>query len=352
MTSGIDYASGSKLIFKLMADLSPMEPEVNPILLKNEVHIAVAGKSGGGKSTLVRKLLGVEDTVELSAEAITTENKTIRAPEKNGISLYITDTVGLLEEKEKEKSMRKLAKHASKQPKVDLLIYCLSIAPSSKFADRNPAIMQSLQQAYGSKIWENCIIALTFSNHAWERCGKKSKQPTTELTQVELYNDHINSYITKFKKELKKLKVAVDVQPAFDFRPIPARTILAIPAGDELDDEVIPGFEIKPIQVIIKPNTEPREISLENWRDILFHTAVLKCNCNTQKNLLLYKYGLSISKIIGYTAFGGIAGAVIATAVPAVPFVILIGAGAGTGLALLASTTAIGLTVREKKYMN
>ena len=103
-----------------------METEGKIIDVRDEVHVAMAGKSGAGKSTLISNVFGVEMTQKVSAGPITTKNQTW-VKEKDGIRIHVTDTVGLQVGKRKQKMLRKLAKHGhgGDYPKVDLLIYCL-----------------------------------------------------------------------------------------------------------------------------------------------------------------------------------------------------------------------------------
>ena len=235
--------------------------------------------------------------------------------------------------------------------------------------------MESLQYAYGSKIWKNCILALTFSNNAWKRCGKISKQPG-QLTQVEVYDEHINTYIIMFKKELKRLKSDVDdvddVQLVHDFPLTPPpldpnfeRTILAIPAGDELEDEVLPEFKKKVIKINTNSEAGDEKITLNNWRDIFFYTAAFKCNSSTQESLLKYRLGpilFNIAKKGGFGGAGGAgagaaAGAAVGAAVgavmgpltgPGLPFVIVAGTVAGAGVGALIGL-GTGTAVSAKK---
>ncbi len=338
-------------------DLSSMETEGKPINLRNEVRVVVAGKTGGGKSTLISTVFGVKIRREMSANPITTENKT-QVVEKNGITMRITDTVGLQEGEGKQKELKKLAQHL-KQPKVDILIYCLSINLSSKFADSNPAIMKSLQDAYGLEVWENCILALTFSNIAWEQSGEISEQPERSLTQVEEYTKYINEYINLFKEELKNLKANVDVQLVHDFPLTPTqldpnfeRTILAIPAGLKPKDEILPEFKIKSITINV-PDKEAEKISINSWIDIFFYTTVLKCTSNTRESFLKYKLGTirgkltAVLEVLGGAGVGAAAGGAVGAAIGSLvggPGAAITGMRAGAKTGAIIGSTAAALT--------
>lgn len=333
------------------------------VAVKNEMHIVSAGKSGAGKSTVARNIFGLEMEMTLSPDAITTECTTVQAPEKHGLTIHITDTVGLSQTKKKKEELRKLYKHTKNRPKVDLLIYCLSINQSSKFVeDGNPAIMKSLQSAYGKEIWEHCVLIFTFSNHIWEWLETHAE----ENTRVEKYKEFIALYANKFKRELENLKVKpVNVKAIFDLEldPTPEghTTIAAIPAGDKAEDRVLPNFEEKRIRIRDGDNRS-REIDIHDWRDVVFIEIVKQCNSGLQQSLLRYRYHSDAIEILegvaggmaGGAALGAGIGAIIGSATGpvapiAVPITAAVGAavgavvvgavGAGTGAWVGAKTT-------------
>lgn len=224
--------------------MSSMECEDIAVTARNEIHVVISGKSGAGKSTIARNMFGIDTAVALSTDPITMECTTHQVT-KHGITVHVTDTVGHQEGKGKKKELKRLAKHTKQQPKVDLLVYCLSITPSSKFIEGNPAIMRSLQKAYGKEIWNHCIIVFTFGNYAWKWCQHNFEKHTDRVSH---YKAFVNQYTDKFKRELENLNVkTVDVQAILDLNlePTPATTIAAIPAGAKPGDRVLPHFEPK-----------------------------------------------------------------------------------------------------------
>lgn len=152
----------------------------------NHVVIVLAGKSGAGKSTLFKTLLGEDMDVELSAKPMTTcaQRHSIT---KHGVTISIVDTPGFVNKKVKDA-----------QRKLDLLVYCMSVSPGSRFHDDNPDIMRKLQEMYGKEIWKHCVIAFTFSNVALDR----SKKGRTEDKGIEQYKQYIEEYTRAFKEEL------------------------------------------------------------------------------------------------------------------------------------------------------
>lgn len=278
---------------------------------KKEVSIVLVGKSGAGKTTLARNILDFKRQIELCASHITQENDTQEAT-MNGITVKVTDTVGMEDRKQRKKGLRELCKHT--QGKADLLVYCIPVDPSSKFQDSNPAIMKSLQNGYGKDVWKQCIIAFTFSNLTLERLKRNIRDHDQAIA---MYKNLLVEHATKFREELKKLKVQdINVREVFGFQPEitpeseDQTTIVAIPVGDEPDDPVLPDFK-DPFKFEIPMSSlieESLKIDITDWREILFIEIVRKCSTSElKKNLLQYRFGREIAKSL-VTAVGGITG--------------------------------------------
>ena len=75
----------------------------------------------------------------------------------------------------------------------DLIVYCISVAPGSKFT-KSHNIMQALQNAYTKDIWKHCIFAFTFSNFARNDCDES----TTNMS-------HIQKCATELQERLCKM---------------------------------------------------------------------------------------------------------------------------------------------------
>ena len=159
----------------------------------------------------------------------------------------------------------------------------MPVAPSAKFEDCNPQIMKSLQSTFGKGIWKNCIIAFTFANHAKPKCKQ--------------YKEYIQKYARKFNEELQKnLEVNdVEVKTIFelDSKQNIENIIIAVPVGDDDDDEVMPGIQ-----------------DGKKWLDILCHQMIAKGKEDCK--LRLQKYW-NLKTIVGVaTVGGGIIGGVAA----------------------------------------
>jgi GTPase Era involved in 16S rRNA processing len=129
-----------------------------------EIHLVIAGRPGAGKSILLKKILGWKAELELCTTSSTKKCET-KEDTRHGITVRVTDTVGLGDRKqERKKELKKLHQHT--RGHADLLVYCLSVNPGSRFDFGNPAIMKSLQSAYGKEIWKHCVLVFTYSKLA------------------------------------------------------------------------------------------------------------------------------------------------------------------------------------------
>ena len=66
-----------------------------------------------------------------------------------------------------------------------------------------------------------------------------------------MYIDHIKDFVVRFEKGLNKLNIKnVSLKTVFDLpleeQPADHTVILAIPAGDDPEDQVLPGVQYKP----------------------------------------------------------------------------------------------------------
>ena len=279
--------------------ISPPE-KTDHVAARNEINIIFVGKSGAGKSTLKNNILNLEDELQLSTGSITEKCDT-KCITKHGVTLNITDTAGLQGGKaECRATLKKVSREIGV---VDLLVYCLPVDLSSKFNDAQPVIMESLQEAFGRDIWKNCIVVFTFSNLVLDRIRKK-KGASVEAT--EMYKTHIKDYASKFEDKLKEMKVnGINVKTVYDVAGNNT-TIPAIPAGDNSEDQVLPGIESELLKIeiktskdvempeglFIKMENETHEVSNHTWEDAVFFEIVKKSSEDLKWMLLRYRYGL------------------------------------------------------------
>ena len=307
---------------------------------KKEVKIVLAGKSGSGKTTLARNILGFKKKLEFSASSLTQEYDT-QETTKNDITVKVTDTIGLGQQKGgRRKELKRLCKHTKGE--ADILVYCIPVDPSSKFDCTNPAIMKSIQDAYGKEIWKHCIIVFTFSNILVRTLLEQFHDKDQAYS---MYKNLLLEYATKFRKELEKLKVkGVNIKPVFGFEAeatqedLTPTTIVAIPAGDNPDDPVLPDFKDPTSFRIFTNPEESITVDITDWREILFIEVIRKCGkTELKKNLLQYRYGRAITKSIV-----GAAGSITGGATGGFVGGSAIGAGAGAVLGVVGGPFGVG----------
>ena len=361
--SGIAPPLGTPPPSETPSGIAPQEV-VNEQGQKRPINIVITGKVGTGKSTLRRNIFPKdgddEDDVNkiISPDHITNDYAT-HDYEQHGVSIKITDTIGLEGSKGKIKGkLKSLAKYMKKHGNVDLLIHCIPVDPSSKFIDTQPDIMQSLQDAFDHNIWKHCIIVFTFSNQALSRIKEKLKGNDDKAKEI--YKKHINDFTDKVRAELIKLHVQqVSVKTMFDL-PLEApqiadhTTIMAIPAGDNPEDQVLPGIQYE-LQY-----KDQEDLPLK-WTDVLFNEIVKLSKAEHKNSLLRYRYGTDWARMKAKAAAGTLSGAVGGSAIGAAigggigvlggPIGIAVGAGVGGVMGMitgLASGGAVSEQVTKK----
>ena len=270
--------------------------------------------------------MDIKENVALSSGHITNSYITVKV-EKHGVAIDIIDTVGLQGGKAKcRASLKKMAKYMNGHGNVDLLVYCISVSPSSKFEEAEPVIIESLQDAFGKDIWKKCIVVFTFSNLILDRTRKN---PDTADGTAQ-YKAHMKDYATKLECQLQRLNISV--KTVFDL-PLEApqqadrTTVMAIPAGDEPQDQVLPGIQYEPLKITFHNSDQTQEFAISTWIDVVFIEMVKKSNTDLKNLLLRYRYTLSKIEI------GAIVGGVIGI-IGAFPGIAM-GAAVGAGIAAI-----------------
>ena len=253
-----------------------------PVNNKDKVTLIFSGKSGAGKSTLITKLLKIAVTAgdvsepehpeefDPTPEPVTQECKAYYRKE-NDVTLEVVDTVGLISSEDMSKNIKEIAAYTNRS--ADLLVYCLHVGPGMKFVDGNPAMMKALQKSFDKEIWGHCILVCTFSNLIWQHF---SSQVRDRDNAVASYLKYIRKYAACFQHQLQEMGVQdIDVRTIFDnpVREKGRRTIVAVPAGLEFTDEVLPNI---------------KQDETSRWMGIVIREMIK--SCKDERRALFKKY--------------------------------------------------------------
>lgn len=308
---------------------------------KDRVKIVLLGKNGAGKSTLINNLFKFDQGVkkENLPPDPTTPGRNTSIFLKHGIIIEVVDTA-----RQDGSKVAATAKQVSRaaEENADIILYCVPASPQSIFEDGNPAIMRELHDSFGKDLWKQCIVVLTYSNLTWDRMMKQHPKNTSFY-----YKEHIRGYAARFEEELKKMQLNdVQVEVKFDSQPLPVSeghtTIVAIPAGDEPDDPVLPDFEPTKISTCAEEKPEnPHEVDIKDWRDVIFFEIINKSNDELKQKLLQVKYGPTVVKVLGQAGIGAGVGAAIGAGAGAISGILLGPVGMAAGAAVGAKIGAL-----------
>ena len=160
--------------------------------------IAVVGKSGVGKSTLINNFLGLkgDDLCATGDGASTTTLKTVtKEAKKRNVTVRMIDTPGLggINEISMIEACKDLIREADQN--IDVLLYCVSKHPSACIDTTDVEIIRTLTSVLGPKIWFCTILTLTFAD-------------TVSFTiKRDQDNTQICGYASSFQKALNKAGV-------------------------------------------------------------------------------------------------------------------------------------------------
>ena len=212
--------------------------------------LVIAGRSCFGKSTLVENLLGLEHgSLSPSSDA-----RSIKVYHRNagnpGVELTIVEIPGL--DKDSTNPNKEIAavtdelQNVTKGGGVDLLLYCISIAPSARVAaDIESKTINLLTAVLKPQIWERAVIAFTSADYVKDRHAKNPPSmanPALESVMKE--------YAQKFEEILKAANVGsftvlplYCVQDSTSERMRPLQEIPALPAGETLSAKLLPSMK-------------------------------------------------------------------------------------------------------------
>ena len=202
--------------------------------------LVTAGQAGAGKSTLVKNLLHMADNdanapiAGHSAVSITNEVKRYSSL-INDVNVTIIDTPGLAGASNDDQAKILAELSEVSKGKADMLLYCISMAPSSKVGALDRRIVDLLTMAFSPKIWERTVVVLTSADLVKERNEKKRGNPTVQAVMKE--------YATTFQKLLPGGMTVTPVLRKDCAMERDANEIAAVATGETPDEEILPGMK-------------------------------------------------------------------------------------------------------------
>ena len=270
--------------------------------------MVVVGKSGAGKSTLINNFLELEKGEMCptgNGASITTLEVVIKENVKKDVTVRMIDTPGLggIDEIRATDVFKDLSKITNQ--KADVMVYCISIHPSSCIDSTDIDIIRAITSSFGPEIWRHTILAFTFA------------RPNTSKNSNSEYQSRISNYASAFQEALCRANVRkISVKSTLS-EEVPPQSIPAVP---------IEGFALE---------SSLNDNSCSQWTNRLFMEALKKSNPKAARTQLKLSDQSSpviqVAELGGSMAAGTAVGAAIGTAIGA-PFLgigIIIGATVG-----------------------
>ena len=138
---------------------------------QNRLTILITGKTGVGKSRLVNALVGERVAKEGRSKSACTDTVTSYRAKINGVDVVVWDSPGLQDGTCNERLYLQDMESKLSQG-FDVMIYCISMT-DTRFYEADKSAIRTLTKEFGSKLWENGVVALTFAN-------LKTKDPDEE----------------------------------------------------------------------------------------------------------------------------------------------------------------------------
>jgi small GTP-binding protein len=156
-------------------------------LLEKPITILIMGKTGVGKTSTLRKLLG-KDVGKVDKFKPATMSVETYSLEMNGIKIKLIDTPGLCdglkEERRDEKYIKRIQKKIVKKD-VDVILYMTELKDSRVRRDEQDGI-KIISESLGSNIWKNSIIVFTKADLATNHEYLESLEERSQLIKKEI----------------------------------------------------------------------------------------------------------------------------------------------------------------------
>lgn len=189
-------------------DLKKHLEEWGEVARERPIRVMVCGLGGVGKSTLVNKLLQLEEGEKWAEEglqggATTSVISKHERTTKRGIKVCLFDTPGFddvnLENEEIIAMMEKETEN-----KLDIIFYCLSLDGAARLQGGDVRAIKLMTQVFSEEIWKKAVVVLTFANALEQKTNICSANDywavirnIAEKMKEALSKDHVNDEIIK-----------------------------------------------------------------------------------------------------------------------------------------------------------
>ena len=183
---------------------------------QNRFTILITGKTGVGKSRLVNALVGERVAKEGRSKSACTDTVTSYRAKINGVDVVVWDSPGLQDGTCNERLYLQDMESKLSQG-FDVMIYCISMT-DTRFYEADKSAIRTLTKEFGSKLWENGVVALTFAN-------LKSKDPDEEsdldyfLSEKYFWEKEIDEFLAKLKVDLQ-VRQQIPIVPTGNYKQL------------------------------------------------------------------------------------------------------------------------------------
>ena len=182
----------------------------------NSITILCGGPTGSGKSTLLNNAVGVPIPPFKVDESLTccSLEPCKETYMLNGTEVILWDTPGLGCGLETDQAHLKTIREKCKG--FDIFLFCVKVNVNSVLELlRKESALFKFTKAFGPKLWENAVIALTFANHMVIDIKKEASVVDIETT----FQKRIDQWKSHIEKALSNAGVEQSVIRKIPFQP-------------------------------------------------------------------------------------------------------------------------------------
>ena len=185
---------------------------------KKSVTIICGGPTGSGKSSLLNSVLGIP--VFKVGESLSRGTLTVQmeSGERNGIVITVWDTPGL--ERNDKVDNEYLRQIMDKSINFDLFLYCVKANDdkATELLGENSALFK-FTKAFGSDLWKNAVIALTFSNYVESELKGLKRRKNSSIDIEKAFEEKMEDWKTHIREALNNAGVPSKIVQEIPIQP-------------------------------------------------------------------------------------------------------------------------------------